>query len=271
MALSKISSSAFPANTTLSVQSTLVLGNTNATSGSYGIGFKYNSGEIATIGAHYSSGGPYIGYGIRSSANTSAGGPAYISTTGINISRSVLEVLGSQLRFKTTMANNYSTAVGSEVPQSGFFDTFTVNTSGQMLVPNQPAFSATRNAGDVTYNTEILFEDVSVNTGNCYNPATGRFTAPVTGVYMFSCFGMSANLVNVMWLQIRKNGSVYGNFNPYHENNNAGVSKYLHAGGTFIMQLNANEYASVYTGNNTGITMYGQGNGHNGFCGYLIG
>lgn len=33
----------------------------------------------------------------------------------------------------------------------------------------------------------IVFDKILVNQGDCYNPTTGMFTAPVDGHYFFSC------------------------------------------------------------------------------------
>lgn len=147
----------------------------------------------------------------------------------------------------------------------------TVDTAGRVTMPYQPMFSAIRDAGSVSYNSEIVFNSVAVNVGGHYNASTGRFTAPVTGLYMFNIFGMSQSVGNVFWIQVRKNGAVYNKFNPYNEDNSSASNKYRHAGGSFIIQLNAGDYASGFTGNNSSITMYGTGNAHNGFSGYLIG
>ncbi|KAL3885496.1 hypothetical protein ACJMK2_025549 [Sinanodonta woodiana] len=49
------------------------------------------------------------------------------------------------------------------------------------------AFTA-RLSRDLTHSARAVvpFEDVLVNEGNCYNPRTGKFTAPYRGLYLFS-------------------------------------------------------------------------------------
>jgi len=141
---------------------------------------------------------------------------------------------------------------------------------GYQRLPYQPCFSAIRDAGNVSYNTEVIYNSVAVNVGSCYNASNGRFTAPVTGNYFFNVYGMGENGSGVTWLQIRKNGVVYNKHNPYFENN-VSATKYQMASGSVVMQLNAGDYASVVTGSNAAFTMYGTGNAHNGFSGFLIG
>lgn len=47
-----------------------------------------------------------------------------------------------------------------------------------------PAFHVYKSGG-VPRDTTILFNNITFNVGNGYNPATGLFTAPITGIYHF--------------------------------------------------------------------------------------
>src|SRR6218665_908864 len=44
----------------------------------------------------------------------------------------------------------------------------------------------TDNFGPVTEHTDIVFDRVITNIGSGYSPSSGRFTAPVNGVYQFN-------------------------------------------------------------------------------------
>lgn len=42
------------------------------------------------------------------------------------------------------------------------------------------------NMGPVTENTDIKFDKIITNVGGAYDEATGKFVAPVDGVYQFN-------------------------------------------------------------------------------------
>ena len=44
----------------------------------------------------------------------------------------------------------------------------------------------TKNFGPVSEHTDIIFDRVITNIGASYEPHTGRFTAPINGVYQFN-------------------------------------------------------------------------------------
>lgn len=70
--------------------------------------------------------------------------------------------------------------------------TMTFNSSGNLLLPGTPLFTASGSAGawespaaSATWYT-ILFPVTYVNVGSCFNTTTGIFTAPVSGTYIFT-------------------------------------------------------------------------------------
>ena len=70
------------------------------------------------------------------------------------------------------------------------------------------------------------------------------------------------------WYNFRKNNSI---INPQHGTYQTNGTDWSSVGMTIVIVLAANDTMSVYTGNSNSIGMYGQGNNHNGFCGYMLG
>ncbi|XP_062589600.1 uncharacterized protein LOC134251230 [Saccostrea cucullata] len=54
----------------------------------------------------------------------------------------------------------------------------------------------------VNGNNVILFQKVISNEGGAYNPSTGVFSAPVSGVYVFSCFILKDKTTNFVYLEV---------------------------------------------------------------------
>jgi len=146
--------------------------------------------------------------------------------------------------------------------------------TGILRVPYQPAFDAVCDPGGgqevyTTQFTEIIFNEANNNRGNHFSTSTGRFTAPITGTYYFSIGAMNdGNTVGSTWIELRVNGALLTNpHNPYSSVNAAG---YRWVSSDYVLQLNDGDYVSVFTGQ-TNDGVYGGGNNHNHFVGYLIG
>ena len=146
---------------------------------------------------------------------------------------------------------------------------------GILYLPYQPAFDAVYDTGNGahsigTANTEIVFNVTNNNRGNHFNTSTGRFTAPIGGTYFFSIGAMNDNgSGQPAWYELRINGSLLSNpHNPYMSVQNGSGFRYVT--GQYVVSLNDGDYASVFTGSHTG-GLYGGGNNHNHFVGYLIG
>jgi hypothetical protein len=93
---------------------------------------------------------------------------------------------------------------------SSWTETMKIDSAGRMNTPNQPCFYAFQGATGTTTSTGVLvFTSTRINVGGSYNTSNGRFTAPVSGNYMFSAHvlhrgnGTSGNLE----LTFYKNGS----------------------------------------------------------------
>ena len=147
-----------------------------------------------------------------------------------------------------------------------------VDNSGRVTMPYQPAFEV-RNSGNVNLPTgteaKTIFTTVRNNRGSHYSTSTGRFTAPVTGTYLFTHCGSIYSTSSNPYLTaiFKKNGTVcssYGRGNLY-----GGTTVYGSAPVTAIVDMNANDYVELwcYSGA-TGANFY---NGEANFSGCLLG
>ena len=148
-------------------------------------------------------------------------------------------------------------SINFRMSSSSTLDTnaMTINHNGHITKPSQPSFHAVRTAGDVGGNNYVVFNRVDHNNGGHYNGSNGRFTAPVTGVYFFSCYNFTGGTSAISF---RINGSQFG---AYHWDDTGGCA-------TWIAPMNANQYAQIYT---VSYTFRGTSDYHNAFNGYLIG
>lgn len=73
----------------------------------------------------------------------------------------------------------------------------TIDSSGRILKPAIPRFSARMGGSGVSSNSEswttMVFDNTLVNNGSCYNTSTGEFTAPIAGDYWFSTHVLQAS------------------------------------------------------------------------------
>lgn len=164
-------------------------------------------------------------------------------------------------------------------PQSNDIELYTANltrmkidASGRVTTPNQPAFRAGYTSGSTVtnnVNNKHPFTSVAINRGNNYSGPNARFTAPVAGLYRFSaCFWVNPN--NHGDFAPRLNGSSWV---PSAPNSDSIVfvqkadSDIQNLAGTFMLELNANDYVELWSRNYTS-NYYG---GHSWWEGHLIG
>jgi len=132
----------------------------------------------------------------------------------------------------------------------------TVDSSGLVTMPYQPAFCTTghtANFNNVTFKGTVL-----LNNGNCYSTSSGKFTAPVAGIYAFS-FNLTTEDTNSHFSYISVNG---GNANGYQL---AYGVIYQTATQNIVVSLAAGDYVEGKR-RATGYSVYKAN-----FSGYLIG
>jgi hypothetical protein len=140
-----------------------------------------------------------------------------------------------------------------------------IDSNGRILKPYQPAFAIydlsfpSGTAGVGTGGTVVS------NVGSCYNSSNGRFTAPVSGTYLFNLSVQAFNSGSTTYINVsvQVNGSsTVGNFVTGYggtHNNHTQIT------GSVIAYLSANDYAQIRT-------EYGaRDTAQNTFNGFLIG
>ena len=149
-----------------------------------------------------------------------------------------------------------------------------IDSTGRMLVPNQPCFSATHPTGgtlttDGTYRVKP-HNTIVTNIGGGYSTAGGgsRFTAPVAGTYMFFCFALQLANMSSMII-FGKNGShtTHGTNSEARAISPSGTE--INVAFQLILTLAENDYVEVFYRRTAGSG--GWYSAHAGFSGFLIG
>ena len=126
-----------------------------------------------------------------------------------------------------------------------------IDSAGRVTKPAQPGFNA---AGETTVSVSIsnyilALPTALTNRGSHYNTSTHRFTAPVTGMYMFAHKVTWASSGTGVAVHLSVNGSPFGGAAAYSE-----TFGYSSAGGysttsasVSMVQLNANDFVDLRT------------------------
>ena len=133
-----------------------------------------------------------------------------------------------------------------------------------IVLQSIPAFFATLTSGNIGPNyahDAIKFNDVSLNIGNGYNPSTGKFTAPVDGVYQIS-FSYLQQQGYTSHVQLIKDGNVYTQLHANHKS-------YDQLSKTVLIQLKKGQTVWIRLVKSSGYAVHGRSK-YTTFAGYLI-
>ena len=160
-------------------------------------------------------------------------------------------------------ASNLGTSVNLATikDSTGTNTAMTIDSTGRILTPARPAFSATASTSFNITSGTIPYDTEQFDIGGNYNASTYKFTCPVAGIYSFS-FSYYAVLATTARGSLYKNTSLYAIGNRVESNGNHPSTT-----STIVMQCSVND--EIYIG-------WQEGNVHiapayNHFSGYLIG
>ena len=159
------------------------------------------------------------------------------------------------------------------IQSSGGTTGLTIDSSGRVARPQQPVFYAVATANfshaNGVYSTLATW-NANINRGSVFSTTTGKFTAPVDGVYLItaglSFSGTSTDVGDGWGVRLWKNGSAFTNHEIAYaqgaENGTEGNSNI-----TIYMDLDANDYVEMGgDGSNDSINVL-----HIYFGGHLVG
>jgi len=88
----------------------------------------------------------------------------------------------------------------------------TIDSTGRILTPARPAFFATRTGTTVSVGSDYVFDNVVTNIGSHYSSSTGKFTAPIAGIYLFGANILAMDNTNANgFIIVKNNASVVSN------------------------------------------------------------
>jgi hypothetical protein len=188
-----------------------------------------------------------------------AGNPPAGSTTGISFG-----ISGASEAYIGAVQNSSSLAeiVFQTYNGSSYGERARINSNGYFTKPNQPFFQAFSGGGSWTSGQTVVWSNTLNNVGNGYNTSTGRFTAPVAGVYIFRADFRAPNNSTTNILDIK---SSTGGLTRYEVPSGG---NWYHTTVAAIYKLNAGDY--VYCEAAAG-TLQPDGNSIDRFEGYLLG
>ena len=106
------------------------------------------------------------------------------------------------------------------------------------LANQKVIFSAVRETGKVAAGTIITYNKLVTNVGDGMDINSGRFTAPLTGIYHFSFNGLTDDFSHYIFIEILKNDVQEFIFQDSNNSNNYNTHESLSYSWTMVLREN---------------------------------
>lgn len=156
------------------------------------------------------------------------------------------------------------------ISSSASSGSLTVDTSGRITMPYQPAFKANHNGTGITVSayTKVSHNREIFDVGGVFDPSNSRFTAPVAGQYAMLFSIIFRGSYSDAWIDFVINGAIASNQGCRHHFTTNTGSTWNTIYMTHVFNLNANDYVEVFNGS---LQVEYHGNDWHQWSGYLIG
>jgi hypothetical protein len=218
---------------------------------------------------------PLVKLEVNGNNSLTGAQPTHVGNIRITDNPTAVNATGGLEFFTSNFASGYGWKMSS-IDSSGVHLSFAtrqnsatwteqmrIDSSGRVTITNQPAFRAIRTTGFTTSATtwfEIAYNSNVFDRNNNYNTSNGRFTAPVTGTYMFCATTQPTSSGQYVEFKFFVNGVGVPNTAVSWNNQPARGDLTL----ALVVLLNAGDYisANVYTSGTMGFDNNGQFSGH---------
>lgn len=160
---------------------------------------------------------------------------------------------GLEIMYESSTGHSYITNIyssGSLIIKTSNTERMRIDSAGRMTRPNQTLFQAHGTLTPQTAAGLVQLNTTTVNVGSNFNTSTYTFTAPVSGNYMFTAYGiMGPDGTGSALVAIRKNGTIIARM---HRNTSGVTSFPWEQGGmSVVVNMAGGDYVDLYLNNGT--------------------